>query len=269
MFVKSSVSLALLSLSLLKAVTASPKHLKSIIKNDDGDDDGCPKGVYIIGVRGTLEDPGFGALQGVVDDLLNRIPGSDSVAIDYPAGGITLNPEGEPVYNIIEYSISKTKGGSALDAVIQEFVYSCPDTGYVVLGYSQGAHVVGDVLCGVRVGIWPPRYPIDTYFTENLKAIIQLGDPTNVANLEWHAGNATHGGIFPRQSFDDCKNYGSEWKSYCDADDVFCDRGNSIPVHMGYVARYKDQIVDFVVEQVNKPKEPSNTFHYITSEDEL
>lgn len=71
---------------------ASPDQRQSIIKMSDD----CPTGVHIIGVRGTpVDKPGFGALQEVVDQLMVKLPGSDSISIDYPASGLRLTPDGK------------------------------------------------------------------------------------------------------------------------------------------------------------------------------
>ncbi|KAH8197455.1 hypothetical protein TruAng_008386 [Truncatella angustata] len=251
---------------LLQGISAHPGHQQSVLDNDN-----CPTGVHIVGVRGTLEKPGFGALQEIVDDLLKELPGSDSFPIDYPASGIVVDPEtNETQYRFAQYSASKNEGYNALALEIKEFANKCPETGIVLMGYSQGAHVVGDSLCGVRPGLFWPHFPIPSEYLESVRAIIQLGDPTNTRNLAWHAGNSTKGGIFPRQTFAQCKHFGDIWRSYCDKDDFFCDRGNSITVHMGYVERYKEDIVDFIVKKVKQAEgRTGRTFHFDTSETDL
>lgn len=62
-------------------------------------EDECPKGVHIVGVRGTLKKAGFGAMQDIVDQLKKKLSGSDDFAIDYPASGITIDDDGKPKYN--------------------------------------------------------------------------------------------------------------------------------------------------------------------------
>jgi acetylxylan esterase len=119
-------------LSLLLQATANPRHRQSVFKTVGE----CPKGVHIVGVRGTLENPGFGALQDVVDHVIKQIPGSDAVAIDYPATGITI-VDGEPSFNFAQYVASVMEGVSKFKAEIEDFSEQCPDTGIVILGYSQ------------------------------------------------------------------------------------------------------------------------------------
>jgi len=234
--------------------SAAAYHRQSPVKPYDA----CPSSpgaAHIIGIRGTLEEQGFGELKKVVDRLMEALPGSDAVPISYPAGGITI-PEGggEPQYDLGDYIASESEGYIALVTEIKTFVDRCPETDIVLLGYSQGAHVVGDVLCGARKLIFPYKAPLDTSYSYSIRAIIQLGDPTNRGDISWHVGNATHSGIFPRLDLTQCRRYGDLWQSYCDADDFFCDRGDSIPVHLTYVQNHGDEIVKFVTDQVKEER---------------
>jgi len=117
--------------------TASPYQRQSIIKTSDE----CPKGVHIIGVRGTLEKPGFGAMQDVVDKLMDKLPGSDGKAIDYPASGITIGDDGEPIYNFFQYKASEAEGLAKFSAEVEDFTQRCPSTEIVVMGYSQASTI--------------------------------------------------------------------------------------------------------------------------------
>ena len=117
--------------------TANPFQRQSIFKTSND----CPTGVHIIGIRGTLEEPGYGELQGVVDQLLDKLPGSDDIAIDYPASGITIGDDEQPVYNFFQYSASISEGHAKLTAEIEDFTQRCPDSGVVVMGYSQASIV--------------------------------------------------------------------------------------------------------------------------------
>ena len=73
--------------------------------------------------------------------------------------------------------------------------------------------------------------------------------------------------IFPRQNYAPCSDYGDFWQSYCDDDDFFCDRGASVPVHLGYVERNRDDIVEFVVGRVKETH--SGSFKYRVKSDGL
>lgn len=96
----------------------------------------CYSGVYVIGARGTDEDPGFGSTASVVTSVLAAIPGSGSVALDYPAS--VLDPL---------YPSSVSKGINAMISLINTYTSSCPGN-VVVVGFSQGGNVITDMLAG-------------------------------------------------------------------------------------------------------------------------
>lgn len=87
----------------------------------------CASGVHIIVARASTEAQGEGAIGAVAVEIEAAIPGSDSVAVVYPA---LLEP----------YPPSEEAGTAAMTALIQEYVASCPRTKIVLLGYSQVSH---------------------------------------------------------------------------------------------------------------------------------
>jgi len=210
------------------------------------EDDGCPTGVHVVGIRGTLEDPGFGAMSPLVEKLLADIPDSDSFAVDYPAAGITIK-DGKPVYEPLKYIRSVQEGRNKLAAELQDINIFCPNTSVVLMGYSQGAHVSGDVLCGSTFPFFPEWTALEDEYKANIKAFVTLGDPRNNLSTPVHVGNSTKDGIFTRSEFDNCgDNVLSSWKTYCDATDVFCDQGESVEAHLKYVPTYFDDIIDHI-----------------------
>ncbi len=48
---------------------------------------------------------------------------------------------------------------------------------------------------------------------------------------------------------------------------MFCDRGISLAVHLGYIKKYRDEIVDFIVKKVNGTQ--SRGFEYSVKSDDL
>lgn len=63
--------------------------------------------------------------------------GSDDFAIAYPASGITIGDDGNPVYNFFDYSASESQGYGALKTHLEDYTLLCPDTKIVFMGYSQ------------------------------------------------------------------------------------------------------------------------------------
>ncbi len=96
----------------------------------------CYSGVYVIGARGTDEDAGFGSVPSVVRSVVAAIPGSGSVALDYPASWL------DPLY-----PDSVTDGVNALISLVKTYVDSCGGK-VVLVGFSQGGNVITDALAG-------------------------------------------------------------------------------------------------------------------------
>jgi acetylxylan esterase len=90
------------------------------------DNSTCFDGLYIVVVRGTNEEPGPGLFGGIADRLAERVPGSEVLALEYPAS--LTNPI---------YAGSVRRGGEALKEAIEEYNDQCPEGRMVVLGYSQ------------------------------------------------------------------------------------------------------------------------------------
>lgn len=127
-----STSLSALALAALAA--AAPVELATRTT--------CYSGVYVIGARGSDEDKGFGSTAAVVDAVLAAIPGSGSIALDYPASVL------DPIY-----SSSVTDGIKTMKSLVQNYADNCGGK-IVLIGFSQGGNVITDVLAG---GILKPK----------------------------------------------------------------------------------------------------------------
>jgi hypothetical protein len=94
---------------------------------------GCAA-VHIITARASTELPGEGIIGTVVGNVVSRSKQTVSrEAVDYPA---LLAP----------YESSEAAGVAAMKTLLARKTAACPDTKIVLMGYSQGAHVSGDVL---------------------------------------------------------------------------------------------------------------------------
>lgn len=77
-----------------------------------------------------------------------------------------------------------------------------------------------------------------------------MGDPSHIPVLPQDVGTSNKTGIFPRRNTASCSSSASKTQSYCTADDKFCDSGNSVQVHIQYVALYGKDAASFVVSKV-------------------
>jgi acetylxylan esterase len=112
------------------------------------------------------------------------IPGSSVEAIDYPA---LLNP----------YDVSSYNGTQTTTKQLMDYVDKCQKGRVVLLGYSQGAHVVGDVMCGggESKSLGPNTPPVAQKYQDRVVAMIQMGDPRHVPMKSFDVGSSLKQGV--------------------------------------------------------------------------
>lgn len=91
--------------------------------------------VNILIARASTEPQGPGIIGSLAVLIERDNPGTTQESVVYPA-------------TLINYASSSTMGTEALTAQLTSYVEKCEDSKVVLLGYSQGAQVVLDVLCG-------------------------------------------------------------------------------------------------------------------------
>jgi acetylxylan esterase len=197
--------------------------------------------VQVITARASTERPGEGVTGALVTQIVNSSDQSVSRAsVDYPA---TLG----------NYASSSAKGVSALTAQLTSQVQQCPDQKIVLAGYSQGAHVVLDVLGGGGGrGLGSATAPISSAIASHVTAVATFGDPRHVVNQPFDVGTSTRNGLFPRSAAQlrVLAGLADRIQAFCDARDTFCDSGASTAVHLTYMNRYRDDATDFVLGKI-------------------
>lgn len=145
----------------------------------------CPN-IHIFGARETTAPAGYGSAGTVVNLILNAHPGSTAEVINYPAAGGN------------SYASSVQAGVKAVTNQINSFAASCPNTQLVYVGYSQGAQIGDDALCGggdPNQGISSTAAPISAAVGNKVKAIIFMGDPRNIPGGSYSVGTAKNPGV--------------------------------------------------------------------------
>lgn len=125
--------------------------------------------VHVVAARGTAEDGYLGRIVGdpVFAALRNRLPGRSvsSYRVNYPAN-LAFN--------------SATTGNRDLVAHVQGQAAACPGQRFVLVGYSQGANVVGNALgtssFGALVG-GPVVATLSSSVQQRVAAVLLFGYP--------------------------------------------------------------------------------------------
>lgn len=112
--------------------------------------------VHIVVARASLEPVGTGAIGNVSARVAAQLPGSDVVAVDYPA---TLD----------NYTTSEAAGVASMASLVTSYAGRCPGSKMVLMGYSQGAQVTMDVLCGTTEKGFNTTQALSTSIQENSK----------------------------------------------------------------------------------------------------
>ncbi|CZR56455.1 uncharacterized protein PAC_06343 [Phialocephala subalpina] len=142
----------------------------------------CASGVHIIVTRASNEHAGQGIIGSVATSVINQIPGSDSVAVDYPAS----------LYN---YQSLESQGVTAKAHLIENYVQICPQGKIVLIGYSQGAQVIVDTLIGSSTGFGGgfggrSSSGLAEEYRKNI-----IADPSHVSNLSFDVSTSVKNGV--------------------------------------------------------------------------
>ncbi|MBF4574778.1 cutinase family protein [Frondihabitans sp. VKM Ac-2883] len=202
----------------------------------------CGAGLIFIGVRGTGERPGMGGTVGLVQSFFNEdkdIP-TWSQALTYPA---TATSVPDPYYGSVK------TGATNLRSLLGTIFRECPHASINLAGYSQGAHVIGNVLSGSGVS------PIASSDRHHITSVVFFGDPSYRAGEKYNSSASGRGnGLFARGA-----GALASWtrlaypsatsskpkqmpiiRSYCYTGDRWCQKGlgsNADAIHSSYASR--------------------------------
>lgn len=197
--------------------------------------------VHIITARASGEAPGEGITGALASQIIRQSDQQISRAnVNYPA---TLN----------NYANSSGQGVAALKAQLTAQVQACPDQKIVLLGYSQGAHVILDAVGGGGGGsLGTATPPLPANISSHVVAFASFGDPRHVINQPFDLGSSRRNGLFPRnaQQLQVLQGFADKIQAYCDRNDTFCDSGFSINTHLTYLNRFQDDAAEFVLGKI-------------------
>jgi len=180
----------------------------------------------VLTTRGTGE-PTRGQLLSPVARLISeaRPDRVKTIDLDYPAD--------------TDVKVGGTAGARTLIDTLNVQARACPEQRFVLLGYSQGALIVGDALAspdtrlvGTAVG------EITVEASERILAIVFYGDPRFNGGEPYNAGSFSSAvnGLLPRPK-DSLKAYEDRIRDYCVARDFVCQSSFDLD-EQGHVAYF-------------------------------
>jgi len=208
----------------------------------------CYSGVNVFTARGTGEVPPNGlGLSGVhIKAILAAVPDSNATVVEYPAS--TAN-----------YSVPY--GVASANSEIAEYLDACPDSKIVIMGYSQGANVMGYVLEGADFKFTPDgtaqNYtvpPLPEKYADQVAAIVFFGDPQFNINIGINSDQPYPCNVSSRNPRDPAV-FGKfadrleEWCNYSDF--ACCGTGTTFDGHISYFSNENGTITgDFVANRL-------------------
>jgi acetylxylan esterase len=191
-----------------------------------------------IVARASTEKAGTGAIGALAEEVQKGVKSTVAIrAVKYPA-------------QLFPYEPSVQAGDKAIREETTEEVKKCPGQRILLLGYSQGAQIVGDVLGGGggNSGDGKENPPAEKSVTEKVVGVVQYGDPRHLPNKSYDVGTdpgAT--GLFPRLANQSIDGFAADIQSYCDTGDPFCAKGNNLNAHLDYVEKYDKAADAFLI----------------------
>lgn len=188
-------------------------------------------GVHIIAAPGEgSASPPYGLIGSLVSSIQAQIPGSDAVPVPYD-------------HEQTNGQLQTTDGANTLESYISQYQAACPSTQMVLLGYSAGAVITMNVLCGYS-GAGPLSNP-------NVIAAVVYGDETRTAGASYDLGSCTGEGEHPRVNPAGCEAWAGKLQSYANAEDPLscATTGTDMEAHYEYPQEYDAQAAAFVVSQ--------------------
>ena len=127
---------------------------------------------------------------------------------------------------------------------------ACPKQRFVLLGYSQGAWVIGDALAGGGGGVAPR---VSATLGQRIAAIVFYGDPRFTAGEPYNRGTHLEGvsGVIPREP-GGLATYAKRIRSYCDSDDTVCQSGATGQGHFRYWQTENENAAAFVMGKLKR-----------------
>ena len=227
----------------LRDVTAEPEEPEAV---DEYDVEVSPEPIVdpidctdelVVTVRGTAEPKRKQLLSPVARKIVKELDDAKSIDLDYPAD--TDVKEGGTI------------GVRTLIDTLNVQADSCPDQRFVLMGYSQGALVVGDALADPEARLVGERTgEVSEEASERVSAVVLYGNPRFVGSEPYDAGgfDPALNGLLPRP-VGALDAYADRIRDYCADRDFVCQSNLELDEE-AHVAYYSNGMQDLGVEYV-------------------
>lgn len=167
------------------------------------------------GTTNVYSSGGLGLMAGVAAKVTTGTTKSvRTVGLKYPAAIVTWSDG---------YVSSLLTGRSRLAAELNRLASLCPGSRTVLIGYSQGAHVIGDVTSNSNPN------GLSSAAKSRIAAVYLTGDPTRRVGESHNRGDLTATGFWGPRGQGQLSGLGTRVISYCYSGDYFCDHLGRAP----------------------------------------
>ncbi|KAI0843660.1 carbohydrate esterase family 5 protein [Hypoxylon sp. FL0890] len=209
--------------------------------------------VILAARQSTCQDVHFFIARGSTEPY----PGRQEVIVIAVCEGLSSCGYEDIIYpaTFEDYCNSAFAGVSNGTAQITAYAERCPDAKLVLTGYSQGGHVVGDILGGGGGAFQDCTQPTNTPLSpetspgNKIVAAIFFGDVRHTASQSYNVGTGAAGnGIWPRSgsALESLNRFTESLHSWCLVDDPVCAGGSDPNAHTSYFEVYTSDAAEWV-----------------------
>ncbi|KAI0016756.1 Alpha/Beta hydrolase protein [Xylariomycetidae sp. FL0641] len=190
-------------------------------------------------------------------------PGRQGKLVEAICNGLDSCDYEDIVFNAdldADYCSSVHEGGVNGVSQIKAYNKKCPDATLIVSGYSQGAHIVGDVLGGgggtfFNGCVAEPTEAVeaDSDAGKKIAAAMAFGDVRHTAGQSYNVlGGASASGLYPRSGdqLSVLNTFSDVLHNYCQEQDPICAGGDVVAQHLDYFDVYTDSVATWVQSKV-------------------